>query len=385
MQPLDGLLVVAVEQAVAAPLCTARLAAAGARVIKIERGDGDFARGYDTAASGESSYFTWLNQGKESVCLNFKEPHGAELLRAMLQQADVLVQNLAPGALARTGFGFDELHKLNPRLITCNISGYGATGDVASKKAYDLLVQAESGLISVSGDADAPGRIGVSVCDIGAGMCAHSAVLEALIKRGMTGLGEEVAVSLFDVAAEWMMVPYIHAHYGAGAPTPVGLRHPSIAPYGAFACNDQRLTLLSIQNEREWQRLCNDVLRSPAMLQQAMYSDNNARVKNRPALEADITAITMTMSSAEFQQRLSDASIAYGSINTAKDLQQHPALRMQQYRTSDNKALELPAYPAYSSLSTHTAHTGASAAEGSHVRSPKIGEHTDAIVAEFLG
>ena len=382
MLPLQGLLVVAVEQAVAAPLCTARLASAGARVIKIERNDGDFARGYDTAARGESSYFTWLNQGKESVCLNFKEPQGAELLHAMLQQADVLVQNLAPGALARAGFSFKELHKLNPRLIACHVSGYGTTGDVASKKAYDLLVQAESGLISVSGDADAPGRIGVSVCDIGAGLVAHSAVLEALIKRGITGLGEEVSVSLFDVAAEWMSVPYIHAHFGEGAPKPAGLRHPSIAPYGAFECNDQRLTLLSIQNEREWQRLCTDVLRAPAMLRQAMYRDNNERVKNRQQLEAEMSAITMSMSSAEFQQRLSDAAIAYGSINSAAELKQHPALRTNQFYTSDNVALDLPAHPVQGDSSTQVCDT---ATRSPDTRNPKIGEHTDAIMAEFLG
>ena len=253
MQPLAGLLVISIEQAVAAPLCTARLAQAGARVIKIEREEGDFARNYDSAAKGESSYFTWLNQNKESVCLNFKQDQDAEILWAMLAKADVLIQNLAPGALARAGFDFQRLHEKNPRLVICNISGYGDKGEVSAKRGYDLLVQAESGLISVSGSPGEPGRIGVSICDIGAGITAYSGILEALHKRNLSGRGEEISISLFDVAAEWMSVPYIHAQYGRGAPKPVGLRHPSIAPYGAFECADKRLVLISIQNEREWE------------------------------------------------------------------------------------------------------------------------------------
>ncbi|MEO1143379.1 MAG: CaiB/BaiF CoA-transferase family protein, partial [Pseudomonadota bacterium] len=275
MSPLDGVLVVSIEQAVAAPLCTARLSAAGARVIKIERDSGDFARGYDTAAKGESSYFTWLNQGKESVCTDFKSEEGRELLTALLIQADVLVQNLSPGALERSGFSLGQLHKINPRLIVCNISGYGSTGQASGKPAYDLLVQAESGLVSVSGDKGHPGRIGVSICDIGAGVTAHAAILEALMKREKTGHGEEVNLSLFSVASEWMMVPYIHAEYGSGAPEPAGLKHPSIAPYGAFECSDGKQILISIQNEREWERLCLNALDSPQLFNNINYTSNN--------------------------------------------------------------------------------------------------------------
>ena len=229
-RPLEGILVVAIEQAVAAPLCTARLADAGARVIKIERQDGDFARGYDTAAGGESSYFAWLNQGKESVVLNYQSAEGAKLLEALIAKADILVQNMSPGALDRAGFGSEMLRNRHPALITCDISGYGDQPELSSMKAYDLLVQAESGLVSISGGPNELGRIGVSICDIGAGMTAHAGILEALVKRSTTGLGSGVSTSLFAVAAEWMTVPLIHAEYGSGAPKRVGLNHPSIAP-----------------------------------------------------------------------------------------------------------------------------------------------------------
>lgn len=375
MLPLDGLLVVSIEQAVAAPLASARLAAAGARVIKIERPEGDFARGYDTAAAGESSYFTWLNQGKESVVLDFKTEPGNSLLWSILARADVLVQNLAPGALGRAGFSIAALRAHNPRLIICNISGYGTSGPAAGKPAYDLLVQAESGLISVSGSPDALGRVGVSVCDIGAGITAHAGILEALIKRSITNRGDEISVSLFDVTAEWMIVPYVHAQYGAGAPQPVGLRHPSIAPYGAFACADGRLVLISIQNEREWERLCREALGAAWMLDRPAYASNNDRVAHRDALEADITAITKTMDATVFADRLSAARIAYGMVNGAADLDAHPALRRAAYGTSDDAVVTLPAHP--------VVWQDTPSAATSPVRTPKIGEHTDAIMAEF--
>ena len=226
MKPLDGLLVVSVEQALAAPLCTARLAEAGARIIKIERAEGDFARGYDKAAKGDSSYFVWTNQGKESVVLDYRTPDDSALLHALIAKADVLVQNLAPGAMIRAGFGSEEMRKKHPKLITCDISGYEESPEMAAMKAYDLLVQAETGMVSISGGPGEMGRIGVSVCDIGAGMTAHAGVLEALIQRGITGTGSGVAVSLFDVAAECMTVPLIHYETGAGAPTRQGLRPP---------------------------------------------------------------------------------------------------------------------------------------------------------------
>lgn len=255
MRPLEGLLVVSIEQALAAPLCTARLVEAGARVIKIERAEGDFARGYDQAANGASSYFTWTNQGKESVVLNFREQEDGELLEQLLGKADVFIQNLAPGAMARAGFGSERLRRDYPRLITLDISGYGEREAVSHLKAYDFLIQAESGLTGISGGVNEMGRIGVSICDIGAGMTAHAAVLEALMMRERTGEGAALAVSLFDVAADWMSVPLIHQEYGKGAPKRVGLKHPSMAPYGAFETREGALTLISIQNDREWPRL----------------------------------------------------------------------------------------------------------------------------------
>lgn len=374
MKPLEGLLVVAIEQAVAAPLCSARLVQAGARVIKIEREEGDFARGYDKVAKGESSYFIWLNQGKESICLNFKSEQGAKLLWSILEKADVLIQNLSPGALSRAGFSTEKLHKANPKLIVCNISGYGMEGEASNKPAYDLLVQAESGLISVSGSVEAPGRIGVSVCDIGAGMTAYSGILEAILKRSINGKGEEFSVSLFDVAADWMAVPYLHAEYGEGAPKPVGLRHPSIAPYGAFECSDGRLILISIQNEREWQRLCKQALGSNEIFENPNYTSNNLRVSNRDTLEADITKITMHLTSGQFETRLKEASIAYGAVNQASDLRRHPAFRAQEYITAEGHKVEMSSHPINWSDKT----------EVKQIRSPKIGEHTKAITDEFL-
>lgn len=379
MRPLQDVLVVSIEQAVAAPLCTARLVDAGARVIKVERVEGDFARGYDKAAKGESSYFAWLNQGKESVCLDFKQADDAKLLWSIIKRADVLVQNLSPGALARSGFSVEALHKANEKLIICNVSGYGAEGDVANKRAYDLLVQAESGLISVSGSEHDPGRIGVSICDIGAGITAYSAILEAIIKRHQTGVGEEVSVSLFDVAAEWMTVPYIHAQFGDGSPKPAGLRHPSIAPYGAFSCKHDRLVLISIQNEREWSRLCNDVLRSAALFEDIRYKTNNDRVSNRPALEADINAVTQTLSADEFQQRLEAASIAYGAINTASELAEHPAFKARACHTHDGVELMLPAHPV-----VRVRQMDKKEPDISEHRTPGVGEHNQALMDEFL-
>ncbi|MEZ5911021.1 MAG: CaiB/BaiF CoA-transferase family protein [Paracoccaceae bacterium] len=374
MRPLSGLLVVAVEQAVAAPLCTARLAAAGARVIKIERPEGDFARGYDRAAGGDSSYFAWINQGKESVVADFREPRDRALLETLFSRADVVVQNLAPGALERAGFSTATLRARHPRLITCDISGYGEAPELAGKKAYDLLVQAEAGLVAISGGPGEMGRIGVSICDIGAGITAHAAVLEALIARGVSGTGSGVAVSLFDVAAEWMTVPLVHAETGDGAPTRQGLSHPSIAPYGAFATQEGALTVLSVQNEREWVRLCADVLGRSDMARDARYVSNNARVAHRDALEGDMATVIGTMSAADFRQRLSQAGIAFGAISSVADLGQHPALRRHVVRASTGTHLHLPAHPVRS---------GAPVAGPARV--PRLGEHTEAVRREFMG
>jgi crotonobetainyl-CoA:carnitine CoA-transferase CaiB-like acyl-CoA transferase len=326
-KPLAGLLVVAMEQAVAAPTCTQKLAEAGARVIKIERREGDFARGYDTAAAGQSSYFVWLNRGKQSIALDIKQPGDKALLARMVAKADVFVQNLAPGALARAGFGSAELRARHPRLITVDISGYGESGPYSRMKAYDLLVQAESGLASITGHPAGPGRVGVSVVDIATGMNAHAAVLEALIARGITGQGSAIAVSLFDAMADWMNVPLLFFEGTGRAPARVGLAHPSICPYGAFRLADGAEVLISIQNEREWAGFCAGVLGAPGLPQREGWRSNTERVANRAAVDAHIGQVFAALTRAEAAERLDAAGTAYGFVNGVAELARHPALR----------------------------------------------------------
>ena len=341
---LDGLLVVSLEQAVAAPYCSSRLADAGARVIKVERPEGDFARGYDRVAKGESAYFVWLNRGKQSIALDIKEPGDKALLGRMIAAADVFIQNLAPGAAARAGFGSADLRARHPRLIACDISGYGEDGPYAEMKAYDLLVQAESGLAAITGRPEGPGRVGVSVCDIAAGMYAHAAILEALLARQTTGEGRAVAVSLFDGLADWMTVPLLHQVYGGRAPARVGLSHPSIAPYGVYACSDGEV-VISIQNEREWQRFCAEVLGQESLAGDPRFADNSARVANRPALDGEIAKVFGALARATVIERLTAARIAYGAVNSVADLANHPQLRRSPVETPSG-ALELVAPPA---------------------------------------
>jgi crotonobetainyl-CoA:carnitine CoA-transferase CaiB-like acyl-CoA transferase len=327
-RPLDDILVVSLEQAVAAPYCASRLADAGARVIKVERPEGDFARGYDRVARGQSAYFVWLNRGKESIALDIKSAADKALLARMIAQADVFVQNLAPGAAARAGFGSDELRRRHRRLVTCDISGYGETGPYAEMKAYDLLVQAESGLAAITGRPEGPGRVGVSVCDIAAGMYAYMAVLEALIARQRSGDGKAIAVSLFDGMAEWMTVPLLHQAYGGSAPERAGLNHPSIAPYGAYAAAEgEGEVVLSIQNEREWRRFCAEVLERPELASDPRFADNPARVANRPALDREIAGVFGTLGREALIGRLRAAGIAYGALNSVAQLEGHPQLR----------------------------------------------------------
>ncbi|MDJ0942290.1 MAG: CaiB/BaiF CoA-transferase family protein [Kiloniellales bacterium] len=326
-KPLDGLLVVTLEQAVAAPTCSVRLADAGARVIKIERPEGDFARGYDQVAKGESAYFVWLNRGKESIALDLKRPGDLALARRMIGKADVFIQNLAPGAAARLGLDPEALRAAHPRLVTCSISGYGETGPYAEMKAYDLLVQAESGLAAITGRPEGPGRVGVSVCDIAAGMYAHAAVLEALLARERSGEGRAIAVSLFDALADWMTVPLLHHDYGGAAPERVGLNHPSISPYGAYASREGREVVISIQNQREWRRLCAEVLEKPSLAEDPRFHDNTARVRNRVALNKEIDAVFGRSPFDELIGRLRAAGIAYGAINGVAELSRHPQLR----------------------------------------------------------
>ncbi len=325
--PLDGLLAISLEQAVAAPYCASRLADAGARVIKIERPEGDFARAYDRVVDGESSYFVWLNRGKESIVLDIKDEADKALLGRMLMKADVFIQNLAPGAAKRAGFDPVELRRRNPRLVTCSISGYGEDGPYASMKAYDLLVQTETGLASVTGRPEGPGRVGVSVCDVGAGMYAYMAILEALYARERGGQGRDIAVSLFDALADWMNVPYLHQVYGGKAPERLGLNHPSIAPYGVYAAGDGGEVVISIQNEREWLRFCAEALGRPGLATDPRFSEGPKRVANRPALDRAIAAVFGKLTREQMIERLRRADIAYGAVNSVADLAAHPQLR----------------------------------------------------------
>lgn len=324
---LEGVLVVSVEQAVAAPYASSRLADAGARVVKVERPEGDFARGYDALVRGESAYFVWLNRGKESICLDLKQEADRGVLASMVAQADIFIQNLAPGVIDRLGFGPQALREAYPRLITCSISGYGEEGPYRDLKAYDLLVQAESGLSSITGNEHGSARVGVSVCDIAAGMTAFQAILQALFARERSGQGRHIAVSLYHALSDWMNVPYLQYAYGGRTPERQGLSHPTIAPYGAFACGDGKAVLLSIQNEREWAVFCRDVLERPEIAADPRFADNSKRVANRPALEAVIDEVFARLDRDEAARRLEAARIAYGRVSTMEDVARHPQNR----------------------------------------------------------
>ncbi len=324
---LDGLLVVSIEQAVAAPYLSGRLAEAGARVIKVERPEGDFAREYDHLVHGESAYFVWLNRGKESVCLDLRKEDDKGILEEILKKADVFIQNLAPGAIERLGFAPDRLREENPRLITVTISGYGEDGPYANLKAYDLLVQAESGLSAITGNAAGSARVGVSVCDISCGMTAHQAVLQALIGRGRTGKGRHISVSLFHSLADWMNVPYLQFAYGGKSPDRNGLSHPTIAPYGAFSGSDNKQVLFSIQNEREWVQFCEKVLGLPELAADPRFNSNSNRVANRKALDTAIETVFSNHPRDDLTRLLQTAGIACGQVSTMEDLIRHPQNR----------------------------------------------------------
>ncbi|WP_036270765.1 CaiB/BaiF CoA transferase family protein [Methylobacterium sp. WSM2598] len=338
-RPLTGITVLALEQAVAAPYCSSRLADAGARVIKVERPEGDFARGYDDAVNGLSTYFVWLNRGKESLVADIKDPDDAALLHAILAEADVFIQNLAPGAAARAGFGAGALRARHPRLITLDITGYGSGHAYAQMKAYDLLVQAESGLAAITGHPAGPGRVGVSVCDIACGMAAHAAVLEALIGRERSGRGAALEVSLFDGMADWMNVPLLYYEGTGRAPQRVGLAHPSICPYGAFRTADDGLVLISIQNEREWAAFCAGLLGEPDLPGREGFQSNTVRVANRPAVDARVARAFAALTRDEAAARLRASGTAYGFVNELADLVAHPALRRVAVETPAGTAL----------------------------------------------
>jgi crotonobetainyl-CoA:carnitine CoA-transferase CaiB-like acyl-CoA transferase len=370
-KPLAGLLVVSMEQAVAAPYCASRLADAGARVIKIERAEGDFARGYDKAAKGQASYFVWLNRGKESVVLDIKRAEDAALLARLIGRADVFIQNLAPGAASRAGLGSAALREKNPRLITVDISGYGESGDYATMKAYDLLVQAESGLCSVTGRPEGPGRVGVSACDIACGMNAHSAVLEALIERAITGRGKGIAVSLFDGMADWMNVPLLYFEGTGKPPARVGLAHPSICPYGAFETADGALVLISIQNEREWADLCAKFLDQPDLPKQEGFRTNVERVANRAMVDAHVGKTFKAMTRDACAAKLRAANTAYGFVNDMAAFAKHPALRRVDLATPNGPVSVAAPAPVFS--------------DGARTLGPvpALGQHTAAVRAEF--
>ncbi len=369
--PLTGLLVVSLEQAVAAPYCSSRLADAGARVIKIERPEGDFARGYDKAAKGLSSYFVWLNRGKESLVADIKAPDDAALLHRILAKADVFIQNLAPGAAERSGFGSEALRAKYPRLITVDISGYGDSGDYATMKAYDLLVQAESGLAIITGHPAGPGRVGVSACDIACGMAAHAGVLEALIARGITGQGKGLKVSLFDGMADWMNVPLLYFEGTGKAPERLGLAHPSICPYGAFQTKDGALVLISIQNEREWVEFCAKFMDEPDLPKRAGFETNVIRVANRAVVDAHVATIFAGLTRDEAAAKLRKANAAYGFVNDVAAFSHHPALRRVTVATP-NGPVAIAAPPVISS-------------EGERALGPVpgIGAHSERIRADF--
>jgi len=326
MPPLEGIKVIAVEQAVAAPFCSSRLADAGAEVIKIERPEGDFARGYDAAAKGQSSYFVWLNRGKQSVVVDLATGEGRQQLEELIAGADVLLQNLKPGSMDKLGFALMRLRKDYPRLICCTITGYGDTGPYAHRKAYDLLIQAESGLASITGGPDGPSRVGLSIVDIATGATAHASILEALIARGRTGQGADIRISMFDVMADWLTVPLLNSEAG-NPPKRMGLAHPSIAPYGVFRSADGRDILISIQSEREWKKLCAEVLGQPDLPNDPRFANMVERVRNRAATDKTVVDSFATMTRDELLKRLSDADIAFAEVNTMADLTMHPHLR----------------------------------------------------------
>ncbi|MDQ0391308.1 CaiB/BaiF CoA transferase family protein [Labrys monachus] len=369
---LDGIVVLSLEQAVAAPYCSCRLAEGGARVIKIEREEGDFARGYDGVVNGQSSYFVWLNHGKESLVADIKNAEDRALLHAILERADVFIQNLAPGAAERAGFGSAQLRERYPRLITVDISGYGDTPEYINMKAYDLLVQAESGLAMITGHPAGPGRVGVSVCDIACGMAAHAGILEALYERFRTGKGKGLAVSLFDGMADWMNVPLLHYEGTGKAPERVGLNHPSISPYGAFSTLDDCLILISIQNEREWVAFCTDFLEQPDLPLREGFRSNTERVANRGVVDGLVAQAFKKFSRDEAAAKLRAGGTAYGYVNGIADLAVHPALRRIDVETPNGPASI--AAPPVRKVPQRERRRAV----------PAIGEHSRSIRQEFL-
>ncbi|MEU0743748.1 CaiB/BaiF CoA-transferase family protein [Streptomyces sp. NPDC006134] len=375
--PLSGVTVVSLEQAVAAPFATRQLADLGARVIKVERPDGgDFARRYDTTVRGESSYFVWLNRSKESITLDLKSARGREIAARLLGRADVFVQNLAPGAIGRLGLDPASLARRFPALIACSITGYGATGPWADRKAYDLLVQCQTGLVALTGSADAPARVGISIADIAAGMYAYSGILTALFTRATTGVARTVDVSLFEALAEWMHQPaYYTAHTGSQPPR-MGVRHATIAPYGTYTAKDGEGVLISVQNEREWAALCRHFLERPGLVEDPRFATGSARVAHRDALDAILAERFRALDGARAAELLDAAGVAHAPVNDMRQFLGHPVLDARR-RWRD---VPLPGGGTVRALIPPADLSGVTARMGAV---PALGEHTDRILAEL--
>lgn len=376
IRPLDGITVISLEHAVAAPFCTRQLADLGARVIKVERpGSGDFARGYDQRVKGQSSHFTWINRSKESLALDVKQPQAKAALLQLLQTADVLVQNLAPGAAARMGLSYEALKAHNPKLIVCDISGYGADGPYRDKKAYDLLIQSEAGFLSVTGTPETPSKSGISVADIAAGMYAYTNILSALLLRGKTGEGSHIDVSMLEAMGEWMGYPMYYAFDGAPPPPRTGASHASIYPYGPFVAGDGKTVMLGLQNEREWKAFCDAVLQRPEVATDARFDSNGQRNAHRDALQALILQEFSTLSAAQVVERLDQAGIANARVNDMADLWAHPQLAARQrWSDVDSPVGRIPALlpPGVNSAFDYRMDAV-----------PAVGQHNAAILAEL--
>ena len=364
---LEQIKVVTLEQAVAAPLCTHRLALAGAEIIKIERPEGDFARYYDSAVFGESAYFVWLNAGKKSVVLDLRSDQGLSALKQLIQRADVLVQNLKPGALAKLGIDLATVHEQRPDFISVSIAGFSPDGPGRNRKAYDLLMQAESGLADITGSPHAPGRVGVSIVDIATGMFAYEAVLGALIQRGNNGVGAAITVSLFDTAAELLAVPYLLQRYGGNAPQRIGLAHPGICPYGVFASADAQRFVLSVQNEREWQQLCRIGLEQHGLIEDSRCRNNEARVAHREFVDGAVQQVFADLTYAVISTRLTAADVAFAPLNPVSALLNHSDFHTEVVQVQGQN-VELPRVP------------GLPIAEGFSPELPELGADTEAVL-----
>ncbi|PSK99955.1 crotonobetainyl-CoA:carnitine CoA-transferase CaiB-like acyl-CoA transferase [Murinocardiopsis flavida] len=375
MQPLRGTTVVSLEQAIAAPYASRHLADLGARVIKVERpGVGDFARGYDARVNGMSSHFVWVNRSKESLSLDIKDPRGIALLRKLLARADVFIQNLAPGAAARAGLGAAELQAANPGLVVCDISGYGAPGPYESMKAYDLMVQSEAGLLSITGSAEDMAKVGISVSDIAAGMYAYSSILAALLERGRTGIGGHVDVSMLEATVEWMGFPLYYAYDGGPPPPRAGAAHATIYPYGPFTACDGKVVMMSIQNEREWRAFCERFLDRPELADDPAYATNADRNANRDALGAVIAARFAELPSEDAAALLAAIPVAHARVNTLAEVWRHPQLAARgRWHDVDTPTGRVPSL----------ALPGLPGAEPRMDPVPGLGEHTRAVLTEL--